>query len=228
LKVSPRRKRVAISELMGTLIMVAVTLIAGAAVFGWINGQAGSSESAYGQSVANNVNFLNERFTVVTESFSQSGLSCSGGPPAPCNQMSFWVYNTGQVAFTLASVRIQSQSAVYPLNVIFYPAASSACSASSQACGFIAYNTAGAQVCSDTAAFAPSPVNQPGFYQNTVAPYDPSVAIGKLTSTPYQITMPTGATCSAGNLYLYDGVTYSITFSGLYGNSFSTSVTANG
>ena len=209
--------------------MVAVTLVAGAAVFSWINGQAGTSESAYGQSVASNINFLKEHFTVVTESFALTGASCSGGPPAQCNQMSFWVYNSGQVTFTLASVRVQSQSATYPLNILFYPAVSSACTATTtQACGFVDYNpTTGAVVCSDTAAFAPSPTDQPGFYENNAIPV--SLAEGSLTSNPYQVTMPTAATCAAGgNLYLYDGVTYSLTFTGLYGNTFSTSVTANG
>ena len=37
-------KRRAISELVGTLLMVAITLVAGAAAFSWVNSQTTSSE----------------------------------------------------------------------------------------------------------------------------------------------------------------------------------------
>jgi hypothetical protein len=231
------RKRVALSELLATLIMLAVTLIAGAAVFGWINGQAASSEGAYGQSVANNVNFLNERFVVLTETFSGggSGGSCSGGtaPNYQCTGSSFWIYNTGQVGFTLLSLRIRNLTDIpasaanpNPLNILFYTASTTACSATSQTCGFIAYNKAGtSKVCSSNAAWSATTL-QPGFYQNGAVPT--VLGVGQLSSNPYQITMPTAATCSAGAMYLYDGLAYTFTFTGLYGNTFSTTVTANG
>jgi flagellin-like protein len=230
LKISLKRRRVAVSELVGTLIMVAITLTAGAAVFGWINGQASSSEGAYGASVANNINFLKERFVVVSQSFGEWPSGACTGTPKECTMMSFWIYNSGQVAFTLASLNIYSQSA--PLDITFYTGSGSACSASSQNCGFIVYSTVtGAQVCSDIGAWQGIVSgDQPGFYLNTSpSPSLPTtLGQGVLSPSPYQVAMPTAATCSAGAQYLIDGATYTLTFTGLYGNTVSTSVTVNG
>jgi flagellin-like protein len=250
LKISMRKRRRGLSELMGTLIMVTITLIAGAAVFGWINGQANSSETAYGVSVANNINFLHERFVVVTQSFSASppqnpSIACStvGGanPHYYCTLLTFWVYNSGQVGFNLYSVRIQNLSDIpngfgicatsggCPLNVLFFPASSSACSSNPQTCGFVVFNKAGtSQICYDAAAFTTAgSIYQPGFYQNGLPPT--TLAQGLLTPNPYEITMPTASTCPGGGAqYLYDGLAYTLTFTGLYGNSLSTTVTVNG
>jgi len=220
--------------------MLAVTLIAGSAVFGWINGQAASSESAYGQSVANNVNFLNERFVVLTETFSGAGTggACGGGtsPNYQCTGASFWIYNTGQVGFTLLTLRIKNLTDIpksaanpNPLNILFYAASTTGCAATSQTCGFVAYSQAGT-LCSSTVQFNPATL-QPGFYQtisgNPTPPIQPLLR-GQLSVNPYQVTMPTALTCSAGVMYLYDGIAYTFTFTGLYGSSFSTTVTVNG
>jgi flagellin-like protein len=227
LKISLKRRRVAVSELVGTLIMVAITLTAGAAVFGWINGQASSSEGAYGASVANNINFLKERFVVVSQSF--AGSTCTSTQFSECTQASFWLYNSGQVGFTLQSISFVSQSSAYPLDITFYPASSAGCSSTTQTCGFVVYSGS-SPVCSDTAAWS-SVNDQPGFYQNSLPPA--TLAQGQLTTNPYQITMPTGivssSTCSSGgSWYLYEGVTYALTFTGVYGNTVSTTVTVNG
>ena len=229
------KKRRGISELLATLIMIAVTLIAGVAVFGWINGQAANSEKAYGNSVANNVNFLNERFVEVTQTFSGTGAKgvCSGGSPVQCTGASFWVYNTGSVGFTLLSLQIKNLTDIpgsaanpNPLNIIFYIASSSGCSSTTQNCGFVAFNKAGTSTfCSSVSSWSSSTL-QPGFYQNSGIPT--VLGQGQLTAYPYQITMPTAGTCSAGSMYLYDGIAYTFIFTGLYGNSFSTTVMVNG
>jgi len=214
--------------------MVAITLIAGAAVFGWINGQAGTSESAYGQSVASNINFLNERFVPVSQTFTGagSGNACSGGssPNFQCTGANFWIYNNGQVGFTLYTLRIKNLTDIpsgaanpSPLNILFY----SVCTVSSSACGFVAYNKAGTTTVCSNAGVLP---NLPGFYQyNGVSNGVPALLLqNQLSANPYQITMPTAATCSAGAQYLYDGIAYTFTFTGLYGNTFQTTLTVNG
>ena len=100
------KKRGAVSELVGTLLMVALTLIAGAAVFSWINGQASSSEAAYGASVANNVNFLRERFSIVSMNFSNGGLAapCT----ATCSSLSVYLYNNGQLVDNISRISISA------------------------------------------------------------------------------------------------------------------------
>ena len=224
------KKRKAVSEIMGTLIMVTITLIAGAAVFGWVNGQASNSEGAYGQSVANNVNFLRERFVVVTQSFTGTGTNgiCAGGthPYLECLGANFWLYNSGQLGFTLSSLQIENLTDicggttgrpcidfanVMPLNVLFY--ASGSCTAPN--CGYVVYQgTSG----STTACVDTTPLGTGATWP---------LAQGTMTSTPYAVGLPV-CLVQGGQLFLYDGIPYTFTFTGLYGNTYSTTVTVNG
>jgi hypothetical protein len=160
--------------------------------------------------------------------------------------MTFWVYNAGQIGFNLYTVRVQNLTDIpgsaankNPLNILFYTASATACSSSPQNCGFVYYNKAGSTaLCTDTAAWQAAVSSyQPGFYENPPAPigtgtgFPTTLAQGLLTSSPYQISMP-GGTAGSGSgcatQYLYDGITYTLTFTGLYGNSISTTVTVNG
>ncbi len=87
LRSSPK-KRAAVSEVLGSLIMVAITLTAGAAVFGFVNGQTGSSANAVGVNAARNINFLNEKEVVIYAAI--SGAS-------PSTSANIWVYNYGSL-----------------------------------------------------------------------------------------------------------------------------------
>lgn len=207
-------RRLGISELIATLIMIAVTLVAGTAAFGWILLQAGSSENSYGNSVANNVNFLNERFTLVSSAFSNYPSGACPGSPGACINASFWLYNTGSVDFTLFSIQAR--------NITNTPAG----------------NCPGTHGCYVNVIFS----------KNTVTAYQPAGTIyagctdtsltggffggasplgqGKLTRTPFKISMPS---CPGpGQLILYDGTTYSVVLTGLYGNVVTQSITPNG
>jgi flagellin-like protein len=109
LRLSRGRKRVALSELIGTLIMVAITLIAGAAVFGFVNGQAGTAENSYAANAANNVNYLREHFVLVNVQFPDSLSQCAGtSPNRLCYQIAVSVYNNGNLALTLGEISITS------------------------------------------------------------------------------------------------------------------------
>lgn len=78
--------------------MIAITLIAGAAVFGFINGQTGSSAQAVGNSAAANINFLNERESIV-----YGGVNATG--------VKLWVYNSGSInPLTITNINIFSGS----------------------------------------------------------------------------------------------------------------------
>lgn len=87
-------KRAGISELMATVLTIAITLIAGAALFGYVNGMAANSESAIGVSNANNVNFLNERFVSTDMGFSGTSSAV------------IWVYNNGNVTLGLKQITL--------------------------------------------------------------------------------------------------------------------------
>ena len=202
MRLSVNRRRKGVSELMGTLIMIAITLVAGAAAFGWVNGQAATSESAYGASAAQGANYLREHFAVVTSTFTgPGGIACNGSPPT-CTVANFWVFNNGQLAFSLSTLSIQSAPSApsaNKLNIVFTPS------------GFTAYNSGGAQL-----SCSPS---TPGF--GIVNP----IPIGTLSQTPYSVTIPTA--CNGVNPIVV-GQGYVITLTGQFGNIVQFQVTANG
>ncbi len=66
-------------------------------MFGYVNGQAANSEKAIGVSNNANVNFLNERFVVPQVTFKYT---------APTNQVSVFVYNTGQLTDAFVEVEV--------------------------------------------------------------------------------------------------------------------------
>lgn len=85
-----RRTRRAISELMSALILIAITLIAGAAVFGWVNGQTTIASQAVGNQVAANNNFLNEHEVITSVNIISSMTT------------NIWLYNNGKIPLTLS------------------------------------------------------------------------------------------------------------------------------
>ena len=189
--------RLGISELTGTLMMIGITLVAGAGVIGWVNGQTSTSENAYSNSAASGINYLREHFAPVTYTFG----GCAGVPRL-CTSAQFWAFNNGQVAFTLASLQIQTPTGALPgnfLNIIYTPT------------GYTAYNSAGVQLACNPSA--------PGFS----GPASP-VPAGTLTSTPYTVNIPS---CGGVNNIVV-GQGYVITMTGLYGNVVQFQLTANG
>jgi len=218
--------------------MVVVTLIAGAAVLGWVNGQAGSSEQAYGNSAANNINYLNERFSAESQVFSSNaGGACAGGSgPGPgCIAASFYLYNDGSVTFTLKSIQIISTNPTYPLNIVFYTACQSSgtCPTPSGEVATQPIACTPATVAVNSATYSTIPPT--GFYVVTsapaygVAPPLPqsylSTTTGGVTYGPYWVSLPS---CSANQFYMYDTVAYTVIFTGLYGNTVQETLTANG
>ena len=77
---------------MATLIMVSITLVAGAATFGFVNSQVGVSASSYGNQVAGNINFLNERGSIAFANFPGVGLLDT--------QLTLWIQNTGKATLS--------------------------------------------------------------------------------------------------------------------------------
>jgi flagellin-like protein len=248
MRINRRTKRAGISELMGSLLMIGITLVAGVAVYGWVATQAGVSENAYGKQVSNNVNYLSEHFVVVTQAFAGTGAggACAGGPPHQCNTASFWLYNNGGLGFTLLTLQVRNASDTgptglsscsgqpgtvsCPLNVLYYALSNSACSAPpNQSCGYIAYRDyAGTSVyCSSNNAGSSS--NENGFFQGNGNPPS-SLSQNQLSSSPYVISLPSTTSIPAcgSNLYLLSGVTYTFTFTGLFGNVVLSTVAVTG
>ena len=67
----------------GTLMTMAITLAAGATVFGYVRSQANISELALSQNVGGTLNFLQERFVIPLVSYTS-------------NSITIYIYNNGQ------------------------------------------------------------------------------------------------------------------------------------
>ncbi len=65
--------------------MIAITLVSGAAVIGFVNGQTGVSSQAVGNSAAANIDFLNEREVVVLATMTDTQTA------------NVYVYNNGAI-----------------------------------------------------------------------------------------------------------------------------------
>ncbi len=89
------RRRHGVSEVEGAVLTIAITLIAGAALFGYVNDEAATNERQYGAAVGGTVNFLNENFVVVNMAF-----------PAGSNSIEVWLYNNGQVALQVSQITL--------------------------------------------------------------------------------------------------------------------------
>ena len=205
-----RHSRLAVTEITGTLLMIAVTLVAGAAVIGWVNGQAASSENVLGQNAANQANYFKESFVVVSVQFSNNAPNfCQAtGGQTYCNQVSIAIYNNGGIGLTIQSVtfanttsKSASGARVPTMSVaLSLPTPTSASYTMTYTCG----STKGT-----TTAAAPT---QP-------------VAQASVPPTLYTFTLPPLCPITSGIL---DGASYSLQVLGLYGNLVSTQVTANG
>jgi archaellum component FlaF (FlaF/FlaG flagellin family) len=84
---------------MAAVITIAITLVAGAALYGYVNGEAAASEAQLGNAAAGNANFLSEQFVIVQVDFQSS--TCASNT-LPCIRI--WIYNNGQVTLQLSSV----------------------------------------------------------------------------------------------------------------------------
>lgn len=103
--------------MVGAVLAIGMTLIAGAAAWGFARGQAGASESALQSNAVNTNNFLSEHFGVVDMYFSTStatGGACAGG--LSCSAV-FWVYNTWSVTYSTFSIRLYGSGG--NINVLF-------------------------------------------------------------------------------------------------------------
>ena len=74
-------------------MMIAITLVAGTAVFGYVRTQANVSELAYGQNVGGTLNFLQERFVIPLVSYTP-------------NSITIYIYNNGQTIDQFTQIEV--------------------------------------------------------------------------------------------------------------------------
>lgn len=198
-------------------MMIAITLVAGAAVFAWVNGQAAVTENAYGERIGSQVNYYNEQFSVVSVQFGDTVAGgCqqvieSSGNYNYCNQVSVAVYNTGNVSLTINDISISSVSCT------------SSCGATDFATLHITSNNNAQATPSQTCNVG----NPQPFHANDEFSPTASITPG---SGPTVLTVTLPATCYAPDGQNYNGIlvgaSYQVQVVGKYGNAVTMQVTA--
>jgi len=199
-----------VSELMGTLLMVGITLVAGFAIFGFVNGQAATSENQYGASVANNVNYLRESFVIVSVQFYNTGGvngACVTSGQKWCNEFSVSVYNNGAVTLNIKQIILKNIGTTSASGASVPPLYFNSTSATTVAYSANPPTGAAKYGCSSTPTWATN-------IKNGTAP--PSIFI---------LSLPT---CVGQTQSILVGGNYQVTLIGAYGNVVNQQITANG
>lgn len=193
----PRAGRRAISEVVGTVLVAAITIIAGAGIFGYVNEEAGSSAQAYGQQVGNSVQYLEEKYTVVDLVWSSS------------TSMTIWIYNTGKIQLTLLQVRWYDSAGTINLLYNYSTISGSVVNRVHD------LRSSGAGRCGTSATSYESPlITGPGSFADPIS----NTATIQLTIPPFSSGCPT----YGQNINLQSPPdTYYVAVVGTYGNSFT-------
>ena len=107
-----KSSRLGVSEVMGAVLMMAVTLAVGFAVWFWATGAASTAETNFGSQVNSNVNCLKVNFVIINANFSSTNPST----------VTLWFYNlANNTEISLSSVSISGNSSttlVYATNLL--------------------------------------------------------------------------------------------------------------
>jgi FlaG/FlaF family flagellin (archaellin) len=220
LRLIGRKKRVGVAEITGSLLMIALTIIAGAAVFGWAISQAGTSEGALGQNAAQQANYYHESFVAVSVQFSYNNgvttVSCpSSGGQYWCNQVSVAVYNNGGVGLTVQSI-VFGNATDKSASGYVVPKLSVSLSLTSAKTG--TYNMPSYTCGSTSGVGTPENLLSAGVSE--------PIATQSSPPTVFTFTLPSSSCATTSSIL--DGALYSVQVVGLYGNVVTSQVTANG
>ena len=185
-----------------------MTLVAGAAIFGYVNSQAGVASQAYGQSVGNSVQYLEEKFTVVDMSWGTT--TCGTGS---CAAVTIWLYNTGSIALSLDQVRLYGVNSTGTSLDLLYNYSSTGGTQTNRVYDLL---SAGTQQCGIAATSYESPaMTGSGSFSAAIS----STGTMELIIPPTSAA-PTGQTCpSFGLASASPTTTYYVDAVGTYGNS---------
>jgi hypothetical protein len=100
MRVSRGHRRLGLSEAIGAVLTIALTLIAGAAVFSYVNSQALVSEQQLGASSGATNNYLAEQYSVINANYTASSVS-------------LWLYNSGQVNLQPVEVQVYNTAKTF-------------------------------------------------------------------------------------------------------------------
>lgn len=93
-----KRSKLGISAVIGSVMMIGVTLAVGFAAWAWASGAARSSELSFGNSVSCNMNYLNEHFSIINVNYSLT------------NDVTVWFYNSGNSSAYIKEILVANIS----------------------------------------------------------------------------------------------------------------------
>jgi hypothetical protein len=95
------RKRAGVSPLISTMIIIAITIVTGLALFAYTNSQAGAATEVFSQEATDFINYRNDRFVVANVGFKETG-KCSVAPTDYC--FTAYVFNSGNLPVQITTV----------------------------------------------------------------------------------------------------------------------------
>lgn len=98
-----RRRRRAASEVIGSIILMGVTLAVGFAVWAWASNAAVASEKSFGNSINTNTSCLGMTYVGIDANFSSSTSS----------SVTMWYYNNGNGEINIKSVIVSNSTWIY-------------------------------------------------------------------------------------------------------------------
>jgi hypothetical protein len=161
---------------MAAVITIAITLLAGSALFGYVNSEASVSENSLGQANAANVNYLDERFVVTDMSFGS-------------NSVFLYLYNNGNVTLNLSEI-------------VMYDAAGNDPGNGATNSLYVVFSTAPATGTTPTVPTSCGTVASPIVQSGTSLP---SIQVDGYNSVPITLTAPSvsGQNCLASGTTYY-------------------------
>lgn len=169
---------------MASLIALSITLIAGFAVFSYVNAQSGVAEQLLGTAFGSTVNYLAERFVIAYVNYSSDSKS-----------VTLWLYNTGNIALMPTSVQIYNGTlfALYNATTVSISIGGTSCTYPSAALleSPQLYNP-----------LSPSP-QQASFPKGSLAKLTLTLPVCLIRSTPTQLKFSTGSAYTFSVMALY-------------------------
>lgn len=90
------RKRAGVSDLVASLLTLAITVIVGVSVFGFVNAQSSMSSQSYGESVNTYVEQMREKFVIVNAALNYPSS----------DKVTVWFYNYGGIDTQMVQIYI--------------------------------------------------------------------------------------------------------------------------
>ncbi len=99
-KLAGKRSRLAASEVMGSILLLGVTLAVGFAVWAWASSAAEASEKNFGNTIGTNSGCLNLGLVIINANFSSTNA----------NLITLWFYNNGHGAVNITNIQISNST----------------------------------------------------------------------------------------------------------------------